>query len=76
VLGEARRHRRERKLSFAGGSSRLLGPRYEKAQHVKKVEEASEHDCEFFIVSFPGPWKESSRSLRDFAENIIPSFVT
>ncbi len=76
VLGEARRHRRERKLSFAGGSSRLLGPRYEKAQYAKKVEEASEHDCEFFIVTFPGPWKESSGGLRDFAENIMPSFAT
>jgi hypothetical protein len=54
----------------------LLGPRYENAHYAKKVEEANEHDCEFFIVSFPGPQKESIRWLRDFAENIIPSFVT
>jgi len=76
VLREARRHRPERKLSFAGGSSRPLAPRYERGQHVKKAEEASEHGCEFFIVSFPGPRQESLGWLRDFAENIIPSFVT
>ncbi len=76
VLGEARRHRRERKLSFAGGSSRLLAPRYEKGQHEKKVEEANEHGCGFFIVSFPGQGDRSLDALRNFAENIIPSFVT
>jgi alkanesulfonate monooxygenase SsuD/methylene tetrahydromethanopterin reductase-like flavin-dependent oxidoreductase (luciferase family) len=76
VLGEARRHRRERKLSFAGGSSRLLGPRYARAQHEKKVEEANEHGCEFFIVSFPEERKGSLEALRDFADNIIPSFAT
>ena len=76
VLREARRHRRERKLSFAGGSSRPLAPRYERGQQGKKVEEASEQGCEFFIVSFLGPQKESLGWLRDFAKNIIPSFVT
>jgi alkanesulfonate monooxygenase SsuD/methylene tetrahydromethanopterin reductase-like flavin-dependent oxidoreductase (luciferase family) len=76
VLGEARRHRREKKLSFAGGSSRLLGPRYDRVQHEKKVVEAQEHRCEFFIVSFPGHGRESLDGLRDFAENIIPSFTT
>lgn len=76
VLGEARLRRRERKLSFAGGSSRPLGPRYEKAQHQTKVDEANKHGCEFFIVSFPGQRKGSLDTLRDFAENIIPSFAT
>ena len=76
LLTDARRRRRERKLSFAGGSSRPLGPRYEKARYGKKVEEAADHDCEFFIVSFPGPRKESLGWLREFAKNIIPSFMT
>ena len=76
VLKEARQYRREKKLSFAGGSSSPLGPRYETAQHKKEVEEANEQDCEFFIVSFPGRWKESLGWLRDFAEKIIPSFAT
>ena len=76
VLREARCHRRERKLSFAGGSSRPLAPRYERGQQGKKVEEAREQGCEFFIVSFLGPRKESLGWLRDFAKNIIPSFVT
>jgi len=76
VLREARRHRRERKLSFAGGSSRPLAPRYERGQQGKKVEEAREQGCEFFVVSFLGPRKESLGWLRDFAKNIIPSFVT
>ena len=76
VVKEARRHKREKKLSFAGGSSSPLGPRYERPQHMKEVEEADRQDCEFFIVSFPGRWKESLGWLRDFAANIIPSFAT
>ncbi len=77
VEREAVRAGREKAPSFAAGAPSChppyLSPRYDFKQYLRRIEEAEENGCEYFVVPFPR--RTCLDSMRKFAKDVIPSFT-
>jgi hypothetical protein len=74
---EAAKHwKRQGNLAFAAGAPSVqppyLGSKYNPNSYSKRIEEAKEAGCDYFIVPFPK--KTYQASMERFAEDILPSF--
>ncbi len=76
AIESAKRWKRQHKLAFAAGAPSAqppyLGPSYIPDTYSKRVEEAREAGCNYFIVPFPR--KTYTASMKHFARNILSSF--
>jgi len=78
VIREARRYERENKISFAGLIPLLsyppsFAPKYDQKTYTNGVKTAIENGINYLIVPFSQ--EKYMDSIRDFAQNVIPSFV-
>jgi len=78
VVREARRYDRENKLSFAGLIPLLsyppsFAPKYDQKTYANGVKTAIENGINYLIVPFSQ--ENYMDSIKDFAQNVIPSFV-
>ena len=72
VLNSARKHNRERKINFMSGTMR--GPKIENVKdYVKILEDAKKDGNTYFMVSFGQDG--DLKSMKDFANEILPSFL-
>jgi hypothetical protein len=76
VMDEAHRRQKAGKISMADMAPFPRNPeaKYDRQEYRKHVEAASEAGSKYFVTPFPS--RNYLGSLRDFAENIIPSFAT
>ncbi len=76
ALNEAKRWKRHHKLAFAAGAPSAqppyLGPTYTPKLYSRRIEEAREAGCDYFVVPFPR--KTYQASMKRFARDILPSF--
>lgn len=70
VLDSAKKNSREDKIAFAGLSFSREG--YDRNEVSKTVAQAKDEGCQYYILGFPR--EGHLNAMRDFAEEIIPSF--
>ena len=73
ALNEAKRWKRQHKLAFAAGAPSVqppyLGPKYNPDTYSKRIEEAREAGCDYFVVPFPR--KTYRTSMKRFAREVL-----
>ncbi|HEV2120404.1 MAG TPA: LLM class flavin-dependent oxidoreductase [Candidatus Bathyarchaeia archaeon] len=74
VNDEAKRHGRDKEISFAGvaGNLPLASAEYDAKHYLKMCEQAEEQGWDYMVVPFRR--ENYIESMEDFATNILPSF--
>jgi len=71
VLGEARRFKRKKEISFADGI--WFDSNYDPKLYANRIELARQRGCDYFVVPFRRDQKFLN-SMKDFGKNVLPSF--